>query len=105
MNHKRTRPRTVKVFGEKFKIKYLHPDDCDDLDGAHGIMCLNEREIVINNTLPLDQMRRTLIHEIAHAILGVSGISEKLNPAVEEAICVALEAGVSAFKVSNRLHG
>lgn len=102
MSVKRTRPRTVNVLGQKFRIKYLHPDDMDD---CHGQMLLNSREIIIDNTLPLDEMKRTLIHEVTHAILGISGVSEKLDPRVEEAICVAMESAVFSYRVVNRLHG
>jgi hypothetical protein len=102
MSVKRTRPRTVNVLGQKFKIKYLHPDDMDD---CHGQLFLNSREIRIDSMQPLDEMKRTIIHEVMHAVLGVSGVSEKLDPKTEEAICVAMESGVFAFRVINRVHG
>ncbi len=103
MSIKRRRPRTVVVLGQKFKLKYIHPDDLED--NCLGITETHKREISLDSTLPADQMRRVLIHELTHAILGVSGISEKLNPQVEEAICVAFESGLFAYKVVNRVHG
>ncbi len=100
---KRTRPRSVKIFGQKFKIKYLAPDEIEE--NCEGVVFLSKREIHLDSSLPLEQLRRVLIHEIMHAILGVSGISEKLSDAVEESIATAMESALPAFRVVYRVHG
>ncbi len=103
MSLKRTRPRSVNVMGQKFKIKYLSPDEIEE--NCEGVTFLSRREIHLDNSLPLEQLRRVLIHEITHAILGVSGISEKLNAQVEESIAVAMESALYSFRVVARVHG
>jgi hypothetical protein len=102
MSLKRRRPRTVDVLGQKFKIRYKHEDDMED---CLGITFTASREIWLQDGLPADQMRRVLIHEITHAILGISGITEKLNPQLEEAICCAFESGIYSYRPVNRVHG
>ena len=103
MSVKRTRPRSVKVLGQKFKIKYLPPDEMEE--NCEGVVYTSRREIHLDNSLPLEQLRRVLIHEIMHAILSISGISEKLSYTVEESIAVAMESALPSFRVVSRVHG
>jgi len=89
-------PDTLEIMGAVFTIKYL--DKLKDEDGTDlsGMMEGTIRTIKINMSQHAHDeiLERTLLHEITHAVLYMSGISELLEKQ-EEAIVIALENGLS----------
>lgn len=86
------KPDTVSVMGIEFQVK--HPKKVDD-GNAYGLTKGGDHHIEIAGNLQGDAFERVLLHETIHAILYVSGITEILDEAKEEAIVLALEHGLS----------
>jgi hypothetical protein len=75
--------QTVKILGEKVSIVIVN--EPDTLGQYHH----DDRRIDIHSPHP-DAMR-TLLHEIIHASLAISGLTEVLGDKTEEAVCRCLE--------------
>ncbi len=80
-------------------INGLHRFDIEMTPNLHiegekceGGMWLSQRVIKIDSELTGDRFERVLKHEIFHAYLGVTGLTELLPPHVEEAICIMMES-------------
>lgn len=85
------RPESIAILGIEFQIQYT-----DDLPEGHYGLCEGwDRVIKIDKKLKGADLELTLMHEIFHAILHVSGWSEKLGSKTEEGIVRALEHGLS----------
>lgn len=85
------KPTDISIMGINFKIihKKLPKDHYGETD-------LNKRQIAISSAITDDDVYEdTLLHEIIHAVLGVTGQSERLEENVEESLVVALEHGLS----------
>lgn len=54
--------------------------------------------IYIYSGLESETYQRTLLHEHAHAIFAFSGLTELLEPELEEALCTALENLLELFQ-------
>lgn len=61
------------------------------LKDEHGYYLHDSRKIVLDTGLKGPLVWSVLLHEIIHAYLGVSGVSEILTLEQEEAICRAVE--------------
>jgi hypothetical protein len=77
--------------GVPFTVK--HPQSVDK-EKSYGETQGFERLIKIKDSLKGEVYEATLMHEIIHAILHTSGISEMLGEELEEAIVVSLEHGL-----------
>lgn len=80
-------PRSVKVLGKRIKIKIKELEDSD-----HGGYSHDDKTIYLSDDE--DQMKdrwATLLHEMVHACLTISGVSEVLGIDREEAVCRAIE--------------
>lgn len=82
----------IEVFGQRWAVRVVGQDRlCEDSEGE----CHFEtREILISNRLDGPQRDSVLIHEVIHAILCVSGMSEILGDRLEEAVITAIENGL-----------
>jgi hypothetical protein len=88
-------PRRVKICGIWFAVKYI-----DGLaDGASGLMYGPTRQIHVCTALndSKELLEATLLHEIVHAILYVSGQTQHLSSILEEGIVCALETGLGSI--------
>lgn len=81
-------PTSVTVLGKDFDISYTMDIDTN----TYGETNVLERTIKINSNK--DKKESTLLHEIIHAVLGVSGYSERMSEQEEEALVVLLENGL-----------
>ena len=71
----------VKIAGKKISVRYVPLTECV------GMYCHNEEEILIDEEKEGTQMAvDTLLHELAHAGLGVTGLGAALGDALEEAV-------------------
>ena len=97
-------PRKIKILGQVWRVLYVkdlrvssdEDDDSDD-ERVSGLSDGNRRTISIcttSNRTPAE-VHSTLIHEILHSIIFVSGQRNLLTPAQEEALVVALEHGLA----------
>jgi len=76
----------VLIYGEKIPVKFAYlPED-------HASYEIEKEEIFIDENCK--NKNRYLIHEICHALLVRSGISEILGARLEEAICRAMDQGL-----------
>ena len=82
-------PKSINLMGHKIKV--ILNDDPDN----HGTCDVNLRIIWIRGSDSASTQQETLIHECAHMILGLSGVSQLLSEELEEAIVVAIETGFS----------
>lgn len=110
---KKNYPDVVEISGVPFTVEY-HDElpghetkTKDEEEIVYGDCDVNRRRIRIslkyNETD--DQFERTLLHEILHAVLGVSGQTERLegeNNEQEEGIVVALENALDQLYVRRR---
>lgn len=60
-------------------------------DPVHGYFDEMQSAIYVNSDLKLEMYERVLTHEITHAVLSISGLSELLKSNLEEAICTSME--------------
>jgi hypothetical protein len=84
-------PNQIKILGRTFSIvnsKTTH-DDYGETEGAAG-------KIVIDHSKHTSQeeLDSTLLHEIIHGILYISGQAETLSEHQEEGLVIALENGL-----------
>ena len=87
----KARPTSTMILGYEFEIQYV-----DDMpDSQYGEMTGWDRVIKINGRLKGDELESTILHEICHAILFITGWSEKLGDDEEEGLVRALEHGLS----------
>lgn len=77
-------PEEVEILGQWWEVEIV------DLAGEFGNCDTFNRRIQLNRGNTPSQMASTLLHEVIHAGLHVSGLSE-VFPTTEEAICMALE--------------
>ena len=70
---------SLKVFGQKYRIDYNHTDD-----ESYGITDSATNRISIRHRLPEDKLVRVLMHEVTHAIIHESVLSNRKRFDVEE---------------------
>ena len=86
--NKIARPKSVLVAGVDVVITY--PTNLDNPDEV-GESNSTARTIKVRADQKGDEFERTLLHEIIHSALGLSGVGELLDERMEEAIVVCLE--------------
>ena len=88
-----TLPKTLNIFGVKFKIKLA------TLDGYLG-MCDRRTNIIWIEKNQTDKEKlHTLIHEVGHAVYGRVGLTQAVSPEVEE---ILVESFATAL-IENKL--
>lgn len=95
-------PKNVKILGQTISIKVK------DLESDHGQFVFDDKTIYLSsNPEHANDQWATLLHEMIHACLTISGVSEVLAPGVEEAICRSLEnlSPILALRPKKRSNG
>jgi len=77
-----SRPTLVKILGQKYKIKYDLP--IGEGDDTLGETLQSTSTIRIQPHLQEDKMAGVLLHEITHAVIDESVMSERKRFGVEE---------------------
>ena len=97
-------PKTIKVLGVDFNIRFNHKvPKADRADRTYAFTIGDDREITIyvRRITSMDQFKSTLIHELLHAAIHVSGVTNSLNEEQEESVVMCLEVlvnGLMRFK-------
>lgn len=93
------RPRRIKVCGVWFSIQYVEGLVDEKGEAMSGDCAPTTRKIRIctaQNDTP-ELIEATLLHEVLHAILFVTGQSQHLKSDREEGLVLALEHGLSTI--------
>jgi len=85
------RPTQLDIMGTTFRIVQVKKIDKDDSMGECEPL---QRTIKIKAGLNDEMFESTLLHEVIHAILTITGQAEYLKHEQEEAIVLALEHGL-----------
>jgi hypothetical protein len=86
-------PTSLRIMGVDFSIQYLDalPDDeLGEMDGPGRVIKINKRQ-------PREDQESTLLHEVLHAVLYLTGQSELLKHKREESLVLAIEAGLHSL--------
>lgn len=88
-------PPTLPILGHDYKVLLEKTLGLDD-DGSvmEGLSSPYEIKIALDSNKTLELQESTLLHEILHSILHVSGQSNMLSEKQEEALVVAFEHGL-----------
>lgn len=84
-------PSEVMVLGHLFRVRLV--PDVEDLGSCTG----HKRVITISEEQTQEQAESTLLHEIIHAALYVTGQSETLGEEREEGLVLAIEHALHAI--------
>jgi hypothetical protein len=90
------KPSNIAISGRQFSVK--HPTKVDK-EGSLGESVGADRIIKVKASQKGELFEDTLLHEVLHSILYVSGVAELLEGNLEEAIVIALENGLSPIYV------
>ena len=74
------RPTTIKVFGQKYKVRYDYTEDEEN----NGLCDFQNNTIHIRPGLPNDKTLRVLFHEITHALINETPLCERKRFGEEE---------------------
>ncbi len=91
-------PETIDVLGVPFTIKFVwHINKEERKLKTYAWTVGDDREIVIvaRRVKSVDQFKSTLVHELLHAALHVSGVTQMFKDAEEEAAVVCLEGFIN----------
>lgn len=92
------------------KNKYLYdlsagPKESNTSDAAMGMCYKNLCSIFISKDMTKDNMKRTITHEITHAVLYTYGLLASTNELDEEEICNFMEIHLDEIKrLTNHCH-
>lgn len=75
------KPTSVKIFGQKYKIKYDHKEE-----DSYGITDSAINEINVRANLPEDKLVCVLMHELTHAVIFETPLCDRKRLDIEE-IC------------------
>lgn len=75
------RPTSIKVFGQKYKIKYDYKDEEN-----YGETDSQTNTIYIRDNLPKDKEFRVFMHEVTHAVIAETPLAERKR-FTEEEVC------------------
>ncbi len=91
-------PATIDVLGVPFTIKFVwHINKEERQLKTYAWTVGDDREIVIvaRKVKSIEQFKSTLVHELLHAALHVSGVTQMFTDPQEEAIVVCLEGFIN----------
>ncbi len=87
-------PKSVMILGAKFKVKIVKSLKDDEGRDLYGESVLTSKLIKLSTEQTPKEMSETLLHEIIHCILHMSGSSYLIHSGAEEALVRALEHGL-----------
>jgi len=85
---------TLTVMGRRVEVKHVSQEEMKQLDKTQDLMGhFNPQDMTIHilSTLDKEISKRTLMHELFHAVLAISGLTAMLSDKQEEAVCNVIE--------------
>lgn len=88
----------INLLGRKIHVRYVSDKElaaiAKDID-CWG--CFEGDVIYISTSVPQHRAKRVLCHEVTHAILSITGLTNLFEDKQEEAVCDAFESYVDIF--------
>lgn len=89
----------LRILGRKIQVRYVSDRELAQMTDESDVLGLFYNDtIYLSSSLTQEQARRVLFHEITHAVLNVSGLSNILKTKHEEAVCNAFESLADIFQ-------
>lgn len=89
--------REVTILGRTFKVKRMSEAEIKKAVGREytpeAALHYHKRTILIKKGMTSHEERLALYHEVCHAIMRTTGISQVINPDVQEIICESMASG------------
>lgn len=92
MARRPAKPKSVVILGIPFEIIYKALPQKDEKN--YGECHVMDRKIVVHDKLEGEILEGTILHEVCHGILNLSGAAEFMSEEQEEAAVLALETGL-----------
>ncbi len=84
---------TIKVLGRDIQVVYMPGCDLNKISSTEDCLGMfKDDKIYIAAHLEGAQKRRVVLHEVVHAILHISGLTNLIEDSLEEAIADAMES-------------
>ena len=83
-------PTRIPLMGRDVDVEYVS-DLKDGIQRCYGLWH-SEGRIQVDDIQSIENMKRTLIHELVHGVLCWGGVTHLLTEEQEEAVCTACEA-------------
>lgn len=93
-------PYQVLIFGQIYDV-VRNPATVSEAGNVIGLFDYDARRIYISNDVAIDAQLESFYHEVVHAILSHSGLTNLLDEKMEEAVCSALATGLLRFVSDN----
>lgn len=82
----------IQILGRRLTVRFLSDREIQHISQDPKTIGFFENDcIYVSSSLNQKQTRRVLLHEISHAILDITGLSEILEDQTEEALCTSME--------------
>jgi hypothetical protein len=82
--------KKVRVLGVTFGVSHANQQKLAEMGGSPNVIGLCDDlddQLYISSGLKLRAEKRTFVHEWAHAVKGVMGLNQTIDPVVAECIC------------------
>lgn len=90
------------ILGREIRVKKATAKEIEVVCKDKGCLgYFDGNTIYVSRTLSEEQFKRVLLHEVSHAVLSITGLTNLLEDEKEEAICDAFESFVELFKNKN----
>jgi len=83
-------PKVIYGAGGPIRVRLIKHVLSDDREACWGTWSAGERVVRLTRAATLEHRWRTLFHELAHAALDDSGLTNLFSPAGNEALCDAV---------------
>lgn len=93
------KPKSVIILGIPFSIEYKALPQKEEKQ--YGECYVMDRRIIIHDKLEGDILEATILHEVCHCILNMTGSAEFMTEEQEEATVLALETGLCQIFTRN----
>lgn len=97
--------KSINILGREFKIQKVSEAEIKRRTGhrhaPEAALQYSSRIILIRKGLTPHEERLSLYHEVGHAIMRTTGISQVVNPEVQEIICESFASGFTDLVKTN----
>lgn len=89
----------IPILGRRISVRFVSDKDLSQIaKDSECWGCYENDTIYISSSIGQEHGRRIVLHELTHAILTITGLTNILESNQEEAVCDASEALLDAFR-------